>query len=93
MRFATLFAIYFLIWWMVLFAVLPWGATSAHELGSKVEPGHAPSAPLKPMMFRKFVVTTVIAAVIMAIGVWLVRSGILSHESFPFLPTLASTGR
>jgi predicted secreted protein len=82
----TIFAIYFIIWWLVLFAVLPWGATSAHESGDEVEPGHAPSAPLKPMMLRKFVATTVIAALIMASGVWLVRSGMLGIDSFPFLP-------
>ncbi len=23
-------AIYFVLWWLVLFTVLPWGATSAH---------------------------------------------------------------
>jgi predicted secreted protein len=86
MRFATLFAIYFIIWWMVLFAVLPFGTTSAHESGAKIEPGHAPSAPLRPMLLRKFAATTVIAAVIMALGLWLVQSGALDLDSFPFLP-------
>lgn len=86
MRIATLLAVYFIIWWMVLFAVLPWGATSAHESGSEIGPGHAPSAPLKPMMLRKFAATTVIAALIMGVGLWLVRSGLLSLDSFPFLP-------
>ena len=41
MRIVTIFAIYFIIWWLVLFTVLPWGATSAHESGSEIEPGHA----------------------------------------------------
>jgi predicted secreted protein len=86
MRIATLAAIYFIIWWMVLFAVLPWGARSAHESGAAVEPGHAPSAPLKPMMVRKFIATTVIAAVVMAAGLWLIRTGTLTLDSFPFLP-------
>ena len=86
MSIVTIFAVYFIIWWLVLFAVLPWGATSAHESGGEVEPGHAPSAPLKPMMLRKFVATTVIAAVITVSGAWLVRSGMLSLDSFPFLP-------
>lgn len=86
MSIATLLTIYFIIWWMVLFAVLPWGATSAHEAGSEIEPGHAPSAPLKPMMLRKFAITTVIAALIMMLGLWLVRSGTLTLDSLPFLP-------
>jgi predicted secreted protein len=86
MRLVTLLAIYFLIWWMVLFAVLPWGASSAHETGAEVEPGHAPSAPLRPLILRKMIATTLISALLMAAGTWLVASGVLSLESFPFLP-------
>jgi predicted secreted protein len=86
MSVVTLLAIYFLIWWMVLFAVLPWGASSAHELGREIEAGHAPSAPVKPLIFRKIIATTVISALVMAAGTWLVASGTVSLESFPFLP-------
>ncbi len=37
----TIIAIYFLIWWVALFAVLPWGV----HIPDKAEPGHAQSAP------------------------------------------------
>jgi predicted secreted protein len=30
MSLATAIAIYFIIWWVVLFAVLPWGVRSQH---------------------------------------------------------------
>ena len=86
MNIVTLFAIYFIIWWLVLFAVLPWGATSAHETGIDIEPGHAPSAPLRPMILRKLLITTVIAAAILGLGVFLLRSGTLTLDSIPFLP-------
>jgi predicted secreted protein len=86
MSVVTLLAIYFLIWWMVLFAVLPWGASSAHELGREIEAGHAPSAPVKPLIFRKIIATTLISALVMAAGTWLVASGTVSLDSFPFLP-------
>ena len=86
MRFVTLLAIYFLVWWLVLFAVLPWGASSAHELGANVEPGHAPSAPMRPLILRKIIATTLISALVMAAGLWLVASGTLSLDSFTFLP-------
>ena len=36
--------VYFLIWWVVLFAVLPWGV----QVPDNPEPGHAPSAPINP---------------------------------------------
>jgi predicted secreted protein len=71
-------AIYFIIWWTTLFAVLPWGTTSAHETGAEVGPGHSPSAPLRPLMLRKVIVTTVIAAGIFAAFLWLKTSGYLS---------------
>ena len=40
----TVIAIYFLIWWMTLFAVLPWGVRSQEESG-EVTPGTDPGAP------------------------------------------------
>jgi predicted secreted protein len=36
---ATALAIFFLICWVVLFAVLPWGIKSQHE-GKDIGPGH-----------------------------------------------------
>jgi predicted secreted protein len=82
----TIIAIYFIVWWLVLFAVLPWGATSAHEEGAEVTPGHAPSAPLRPMMLRKLAATTAIAAVIVALGIGLVGTGLIGLDSLTFMP-------
>ena len=59
-----------LIWWMVLFTVLPWGVRTADEVGQAAEPGHATSAPVRPRMILKFTVTTAIAAALFAI-LWL----------------------
>jgi predicted secreted protein len=87
MSIVTILAIYFIVWWVVLFAVLPWGATSAHESGVEIAPGHAPSAPLRPMMLRKLLATTLIAAVIVGLGTALLRYGFLSLESLSFLPS------
>ena len=41
---STLIAIYFLIWWVTLFAVLPWGVRNQEESG-EVIPGTDPGAP------------------------------------------------
>jgi predicted secreted protein len=82
----TVLAIYFMVWWVVLFAILPWGTTSAHESGAEVAPGHAGSAPLRPMLRRKLLVTSAIAAVIVGIGVWLWRFGFLSLDNLSFMP-------
>ena len=78
MSIVSAIAIYFIIWWTALFAVLPWGTTSAHETGAEVWTGHSPSAPLRPMMVRKLVATTLLAALIFAAFLWLRSSGYFS---------------
>jgi len=83
-------AIYFVIWWLALFIVLPWGVTSAHELGQEVDAGTAKSAPLKPRMGKKFLITTVIAGVIFA-GVYAIATqNLFTLDDIPFFPTFRS---
>ena len=66
MQLTTAIAIYFIIWWVVLFAVLPWGVRSQHESGD-VAPGTDPGAPRVPNVWMKLVWTTVAASVIFAL--------------------------
>lgn len=63
MTFASAFAVYFVIWWTVLFAVLPFGIRSQVESGEVVQ-GSEPGAPALPGLRRKVVITTLIAAVV-----------------------------
>jgi predicted secreted protein len=79
-------AIYFVLWWLVLFTVLPWGSSSAHELGEEAQAGHAASAPVNPRLVAKFVATTLIAAVLFAVGWWVSEAGWVTIDSVPFLP-------
>jgi predicted secreted protein len=66
MSLATAIAIYFLIWWVVLFAVLPWGIRSQHESGSFAE-GTDPGAPVIPGLKRKLAWTTLVAGAVFAV--------------------------
>jgi len=66
MSLATAFAIYFIIWWVVLFAVLPWGVRSQDEDGTTI-PGSDPGAPTIPRLRRKLVWTTIVAAIVFAL--------------------------
>jgi predicted secreted protein len=66
MSLATSIAIYFIIWWVVLFAVLPWGVRSQHESG-EIAPGSDPGAPAIPGLKRKLVWTTIIAGLVFAL--------------------------
>jgi predicted secreted protein len=62
----TAFAIFFLIWWVVLFAVLPWGIRSQHEHGGEIAPGTDPGAPAIPNLKWKLLWTTLVSIVIFA---------------------------
>jgi predicted secreted protein len=61
----TAIAIFFLIWWVVLFAVLPWGIRSQHE-GGEIAPGTDPGAPAIPRLGRKLLWTTLVSVLIFA---------------------------
>jgi len=58
-------AIFFIIWWLVLFIVLPFGVRSQHEAGD-VTLGTEHGAPERPQLARKFAITTAIAAIVFA---------------------------
>lgn len=62
-------AVYFVIWWTVLFAVLPFGIRNETEAGEAHVEGNDPGAPVVPGLVKKAIVTSVIAAVIFAV-VW-----------------------
>jgi predicted secreted protein len=61
----TAVAIFFLIWWVVLFAVLPLGIRSQREAG-EIAPGTDPGAPAIPNLGRKLLWTTLVSALIFA---------------------------
>ena len=71
-------AIYFVIWWITLFVVLPFGIRNAHEAGTAVEEGHDAGAPVGHGLWRKAAVNTVIAAVVFAGVYWAYTNGYFS---------------
>ena len=75
----TLIAIYFLIWWITLFAVLPWGVRNQEESG-EVAPGTDPGAPAIHRVWSKLFWTTLIASAIFAILYVLYARGLLPIE-------------
>ncbi|MCH9806446.1 MAG: DUF1467 family protein [Alphaproteobacteria bacterium] len=61
-------AIYFIVWWMTLFAVLPFFSRSQDDDGNVV-PGTPESAPTKPGLMKIFLTNTVIASLVFGL-VW-----------------------
>jgi predicted secreted protein len=80
---STGFAIYFVIWWVVLFLTLPFGVRSQHEDGEgagQAVPGTDPGAPVATRMGRKLIWTTVISAIIFAAAMLAYNAGLLNIE-------------
>jgi predicted secreted protein len=75
----TAIAIYFVLWWIVLFAILPWGVRSQEESGS-VSPGTDPGAPSIPALWRKLVWTTIATTVVFTVAVLLFQYRIVTLE-------------
>ena len=70
---------FIIIWWMVLFMVLPWGVRIPAE--GEVAKGHATSAPLTPRLWRKLLVTSGIALVLWVVAFALASSDLISFRN------------
>ncbi|MCA1296939.1 DUF1467 family protein [Stappia indica] len=78
-------AIFFILWWVILFIVLPIGVVTQEEEGAVV-PGSDPSAPSRPNLIRKALLTTVLASAVFAGVYWLLVHSGLTLDDFPFRP-------
>lgn len=60
MNWFTILLTYLVIWWVVLFMVLPFGANLPEETGA----GHSSGAPARTYLGLKMLVTSVLAAIV-----------------------------
>ena len=75
MSWATGVMVYLVIWWTVLFCVLPLGVRRVEKPGKGQEHG----APEKPDLGRKAIITTIVAAV-----VWIAFFALHQTDIFSF---------
>lgn len=68
--------VYIVVWWVVLFAVLPWGVRTPDN----PEPGMASSAPIEPRILRKFIATSIVALVVWLVIYAIAQSGLVSFR-------------
>ena len=71
MQIFSYFAVYFIVWWMTLFAVLPFGLRTQAE-AQEVVPGTVESAPARFRGRRVVLTTTIVSALLY--GAWYVLS-------------------
>lgn len=55
--------IYLLVWWVMLFTVLPMGVERNTETGK----GHDSGAPVAPMLKKKLIINSIVSAVIVGV--------------------------
>lgn len=67
---------YVVIWWIVIFAVLPWGVRRTE----RPEPGHDAGAPADPRLKFKALVTTLVAGVIWGLVYFAVEKGVIDFR-------------
>lgn len=73
MNFATGLIIFVIVWWLVLFMVLPWGVRREEA----PEAGHEPGAPANPRILLKAVITTLIAGMIWGAIYWAIDADLI----------------
>jgi predicted secreted protein len=79
-------ALYFIIWWIVLFAMLPIGVRTSEEAGEKTSPGNAESAPHLPNLLPKMLATTVVASIVFAGLYAVIVHHVITLDDIPFFP-------
>ncbi len=83
-------AIYFVIWWLVLFTVLPFGVRNAAEDRVAVPVGQDAGAPIHHGLRRKVMLTTIISAFVFLVLWFISSSGYFGLDDLPFLRSAPS---
>ena len=78
MSWVSLVAIYFVVWWICLFMVLPFNVRNQSDDGNVV-PGTEPGAPAFPRLWPKLLINSILSAVIVALLFWGLSNPVLQE--------------
>ena len=79
MHWFTGVVLFTMIWWTVLFAVLPIGADPVADADPAT--GGWRGAPERPRMMRKLLITTAVSVVLFLVALVIIRSEVLSFRT------------
>jgi len=82
MSWISLFAVYFIVWWLILFATLPFSLRTQDDEG-EVTLGTTSSAPKGPHVLRAMLRTTIASFVLVGIYVYITRGLGLGFDDLP----------
>ncbi len=85
MSIALALAVYFICWWIVLFAILPLRIGPQAKEGESDPFADASGAPRAPNIGLKFLVTTIVSAVIFAVIYAAISFNLVALDDLPFL--------
>ncbi len=86
MTFAFAVSMYLVIWWVVLFAMLPIGVRTPEEEGESAVPGTPESAPHTPHLLPKMVATTIVSSIVFAVLYVIIAERVITIDDIPFFP-------
>lgn len=86
MQVTSILAVYFLIWVMSAFIMLPFGVRTSEEVGEKLVPGQSESAPASFKPGKLLIRATVISAVLTSLFVLNYEYGWVTPEDIDILP-------
>lgn len=69
--------VYVIVWWLVFFTALPFGARPPEQ----TEPGHDVGAPEKPRLWMKALISSLIAGVLFAVIYYVIDADLISFRS------------
>jgi predicted secreted protein len=77
MTIATGLVLYFITYWTVLFAILPWG----NKAPDVPEDGQFGGAPINPRLKQKFIITAIVSAILWVIMFFLIEHKVIDFRS------------
>lgn len=83
-------AIFFMLWWIILFAMLPFGLHRTQEEAGEIVPGTEPSAPSKPKFLKVILLTTIVTTIVFSAYLTLRQSG-FGLDDIPFFQPPSSS--
>ena len=76
------FVVFIIIWWSVIFCVLPFGVSSTYEEPEEDEEYRAPGSPKDLNIKRKMIITTLISIVLWGIAYVIIESEIIDFRAW-----------
>lgn len=86
MEWTSILAIYFLVWVMSAFLLLPFGVKTSPEAGAEMIPGQADSAPANFQVGKHIIRATILATLLTTLYVLNYEYGWVTIEDIDILP-------